>query len=424
MAGELVLPRAPALPASVKLAELAFVALLFLIFVGLTPFADRDQVAIAATNGAGDAARQAAFASVFGLIVFTSLRLKGWAAFETLSPLLGLLLLWCLASAWWSVSPDVTFRRAMLATVVVFSALMSFATLGEERSFRLLQIVLAGILIVNWCSIPVLQQAVHLAGDPEPQLAGDWRGLYFHKNIAGAVSAITAILFFFSAWDRRRWIDAVLCIAAIGFTIMTRSKSSLLLLPVALAAGAIYRLTWRRPLDRLIVSVVFALGALAAVAFVLLDQSAIGHLFADPEGFTGRTEIWKAELAYIGDHPYLGAGFGSFSDTGSQSALHDYIASSWINAASHGHNAYLQICVTIGGIGLVLALLALVFSPLVAFCGENGARVAKLAMPFALFVFLVLHNLLETDFLEGDAAAWVTFLFVLATLRLEGRSAS
>ena len=37
-------------------------------------------------------------------------------------------------------------------------------------------------------------------------------------------------------------------------------------------------------------------------------------------------------------------------------------------------------------------------------------------MPFALFVFLVLHNLLESDFLEGDAPAWVAFLLVLAAL--------
>jgi hypothetical protein len=37
-------------------------------------------------------------------------------------------------------------------------------------------------------------------------------------------------------------------------------------------------------------------------------------------------------------------------------------------------------------------------------------------MPFALFVFIALHNLLESDFLEGDAPDWVAFLFVLAAL--------
>jgi len=37
-------------------------------------------------------------------------------------------------------------------------------------------------------------------------------------------------------------------------------------------------------------------------------------------------------------------------------------------------------------------------------------------MPFAIFVFIVLHNLLESDFLEGDGPAWVAFLLALATL--------
>ena len=38
-------------------------------------------------------------------------------------------------------------------------------------------------------------------------------------------------------------------------------------------------------------------------------------------------------------------------------------------------------------------------------------------MLFALFVFLVLHNFMESDFLEGDGVSWAAFLLVLAALR-------
>jgi hypothetical protein len=38
-------------------------------------------------------------------------------------------------------------------------------------------------------------------------------------------------------------------------------------------------------------------------------------------------------------------------------------------------------------------------------------------MLFALFVFLVLHNIMESDFLEGDGVNWVAFLLVLGALR-------
>ncbi len=92
---------------------------------------------------------------------------------------------------------------------------------------------------------------------------------------------------------------------------------------------------------------------------MLLDADAIAKLLEDPDEFTGRAEIWAAELRYIADHPLLGAGFGTFTDTGGQSPLHNYVGASWVEAVSHGHNGYLQVLVTIGGVGFVLAMLAL-----------------------------------------------------------------
>jgi O-antigen ligase len=409
-------PRASAMP---RLAEIAYFAFLLLIFVGLQPFAVRDATVLtgaASATGAGDGLRQLAFASIFGLIVFASVRENGYRAFAAVPPVLALLLVWCLISSVWSAEPGISLRRAVLESVIVLSAMMSASTLGPARSFRIFGWVLAGVLIVNWCSIPIIHQAVHLVDDPEPQLVGDWRGLYFHKNIAGAVSAITAIVFFFRAWDSKRWIDIALCAAAIGFAVMTRSKSSLALLPVALAIGALYRIAWHSMLDRLIVTVIVAITIGAAAAYLFADQAAIAHLFSDPTEFTGRAEIWQAELSFIRDHPYLGAGFGSFADTGNLSPLHDYVGGDWVNSVAHGHNAYLQLFVTIGGVGFCLAFIALVVLPLIAFMRENSGRVAEMAMPFTIFVFIVLHNLLESDFLEGDGPAWVAFLLVLAAL--------
>ena len=413
---DLSAPRASSMP---RLLEIAYFAFLLLIFVGLQPFAVRDAAALTsaeAATGAGDALRQFAFASIFGLIVFASVREKGYRAFAAVPPVLALLLVWCMVTSLWSPEPGISLRRAVLESVIVLSAMMSASALGAHRSFQLLSWVLAGVLVVNWLSIPVLHQAVHLPGDPEPSLVGDWRGLYFHKNIAGAVSAITAIVFFFAAWDRKRWTDIALCAAAIGFAIMTRSKSSLALLPVALAIGSVYRIAWHSTLDRLIVTVLVAIVAGAAAAFLFADQSAIAHLFSNPDEFTGRAEIRQAEISFIRDHPYLGAGFGSFADTGNLSPLHDYVGGDWVNSVAHGHNAYLQLFVTIGGVGFCLAFVGLVVLPLIAFVRENSGRVAEMAMPFAIFVFIVFHNLLESDFLEGDGPAWVAFLLVLATL--------
>ena len=85
---------------------------------------------------------------------------------------------------------------------------------------------------------------------------------------------------------------------------------------------------------------------------------------------------------------------------------------------SHGHNAYLQLFVTIGGVGFALAMWTLVISPVLSFWRGNPVQIEMMSLLFAIFVFMVLHNFLESDFLEGDGPAWVAFVLMLAMLRL------
>ena len=423
MAGEALLAPLPGLGVRSEswLADAGYLALLLLIFVSLSPFAIRDPVALAAGesgfSSAGDVVRQIAFLAVFAVIAYSALRQNGPAALGSVSIPLLVLLAWCLLSASWAVEPDVSFRRAVLASVIVVSAMMSVSTVGPERALVLLRVVLAGVLIVNWVSIPLIPQAVHLAGETDPGLVGDWRGLYFHKNIAGSVSAVTAIVFFFSMLRTRRIADVALFMAAVVFTVMTRSKSSIGLLPIALVFGLIYSFAWRRGIDRFIVGVAAGLIAIVVVAAAATHWSAISHLLEDPTQFTGRAAIWQGEIAFIGDHPLLGSGYGTFADTGALSPLHNYVGDAWVQNVSHGHNAYLQLFVTIGGIGFALSVLVLVLAPLRTFLHEDGSQVEFKTLLFAIFVFVVLHNALESDFLEGDSAVWLAFLLMLAMLK-------
>jgi hypothetical protein len=47
----------------------------------------------------------------------------------------------------------------------------------------------------------------------------------------------------------------------------------------------------------------------------------------------------------------------------------------------------------------------------------DGDRLAVKSLLFAIFVFVVFHNVLESDWLEGDGAAWVSFLLAMAMLK-------
>lgn len=402
------------------LADYAFVFFLLLIFVTTQPFATRDAVTLAGGEsgftGSGDAVRQVSYLTSFLLLAFVTVRAQGFRGLLCIPPLFAALLGWCALSATWSGAHDVVFRRAVLEIIVVMSAMMGVTTLGMERSLALLRVVLGIVLVINWLSIPLVHNAVHLPGETDPGLVGDWRGLYFHKNIAGSVSAITAILFFFQALKSKPLLNGAFCAAAIVFTIMTVSKSSTGLLPVAIAAGCLYAWIWRRGIDRAIAGVAMLLIALAGGIAVATHLHAIEHALSDPTELTGRTAIWVGEIGFIRDHLLLGAGFGSFSDTGATSLLQAYVSDKWVQNISHGHNAYLEMLVTIGLVGFVLAVLVFVLAPARALWRFDPARAGAKAVLVGIFVFMVLHNFLESDFLEGDDPAWVVFVMMLAML--------
>jgi O-antigen ligase len=378
---------------------LAFVALLLLIFVGLDAFSPPVQ---AFGTGHGDAIRPFAYLSVAGLIGIAAVQRFGLGALRALPVSMALLLAWCLASALWTPQTDIVLRRAGLEVVLVLSLLLSVETVGAGRAFAVWRWLLGAILLVNFVSISLIPAARHGLSEIDPVLAGNWRGLYGHKNIAGAMCAITAILFLFSKTGWRNCIGIAIAAAACGFLVMTHSRSSAGFLVVSLAAGFLYRIGWRDGLSRAILLAVSALLVAALASFALLDADHIAHALEDPAEFSGRTAIWAAELRTIADHPLLGAGFG----------------------VGHGHNGYLQVLVAIGGIGFLLAILALLMAPARRFWTLDLKDDAFKPMLLALFIFAILHNFMESDFLEGDSIVWSSLLLVIAALNVTARRQS
>jgi exopolysaccharide production protein ExoQ len=64
----------------------------------------------------------------------------------------------------------------------------------------------------------------------------------------------------------------------------------------------------------------------------------------------------------------------------------------------------------------------MVVDPLLRFWPLESARTGFKALLFAIFVFVLLHNFLETDFLESDNSIWFAFLVMLASLKTRDNS--
>jgi exopolysaccharide production protein ExoQ len=397
--------------------EAVFVVLLVVVFVGRAPFSPPPITShLSNPTGAGDTLRQILYVSILAVVAAAAVQKHGLSAVRAIPPTLALLLFWCVLSSTWADAHDISFRRAMLQVVLALSVMLSVDAVGAQRSLVLWRWVLGTILFVNLASIAFVPQAVHQVGELDPGLVGDWRGMFVHKNVAGSVSAITAALFLFSAVERKRLLDLAICILALFFLVMTRSKSSMGLLPIALLAGCVYAFAWRRELDRTIAVVGALLVVGAAAIWLALDWQIVSRLIEDPAAFTGRSEIWQAELAYIRLHPLLGSGFGTFTDTGGASPLSQFVTGDWVTAVNHGHNGYLQMLFMLGGIGMVLAILAFVVAPALQFWPIDPEAGLLRALIFTMFVFILLHNFLESDFLQDDVAPGVMVLLMMALL--------
>ena len=419
MANEYALAYAP--PREIDrslLPVIAFIGLLLLIYVGLDAFSPPplvSQYGGVREASRSDVVRQIAYLGVAAMIGIAALQRFGIGMLRAIPVSMGILLAWCMTSALWAPETAIVLRRAGLEIVVVVSLMLSVETIGPVRAFAIWRWLLAAVLLVNFLSIPLIASARHAAGEIDPALVGNWRGLYGHKNVAGAVCAITATLFLFTRNGRHNWMGIGIALASCVFLAMTHSKSSAGFLAVSLGAGLLYRYGWRDGLSRAVLVTCAAFFIVAMAAFILFDADSLARMLEDPTEFTGRSAIWAAELHYIADHPLLGSGFGTFTDTKSQSPLHNYVSGSWVDAVSHGHNGYLQVLVTIGGIGFALTLMAAMIAPMRRFWTLDRGDAFK-PMLMALFVFAILHNFMESDFLEGDGVTWVSLLLVIAAL--------
>jgi len=200
------------------------------------------------------------------------------------------------------------------------------------------------------------------------------------------------------------------------FLYFTRSKTSLALVPLAAAFAYAYRIGWKNGLDLALLALAGAIALGCIVMLAALNTEAITRIMADPAAFTGRTEIWNAEIAYLRQHFLLGAGYGSIFSTGTPSPLLPYLhGRNWVAAVSNSHNGYFDMFASLGAIGFGLTLAALVVAPFSKFWALNFDR-AK-AGYFAVFVFFIFHNFTEADFLTSDGVSWMIFLMTIGALR-------
>jgi O-antigen ligase len=366
-------------------------------------------------TGEGSPIRQAAYMLSFLLAAWSLNSIKNPARLFYLPLFLAVALAWCWLSAIWAIEPSISIRRLILTSLVILVIFSCVRGLGFQQSVLLLKVVLLLTLIANYVAVLVTPSfGLHTANEvADTRLIGDWRGIMMHKNIAGATSALTVIVFLLSSTPRWRWTSFAVAALAFFFLFMTESRTSLGITAFSLAAGTLFSILSPR-LRIAVIPLLFLAGVAAVIATTVYWNPITADLY-DPKAFTGRTQIWRVLLAFSHDNFLLGSGFGSFWNIGPDGPIYRY-ASGWVSQVTTGHNGYLDLLVQLGLPGLVLVVVAVLIKPLTELLTPNRFTPARGGLIVGIILFCTGHNFTESSIFDRDSFVHVALVLGLALL--------
>lgn len=311
---------------------------------------------------------------------------------------LALALAWCWLSASWAIEPAISVRRVARLTIQALTGFLIARELGYDRTMGALRWAVGAALVASLIAVVLLpevgiQQQYSMS---EPDTVPRWRGIFPEKNAAGAFASIAILIFLFDAKAVRPWLRAAVVVAAAAMLWQSNSKTSMGVLAGALVVA--FLLGHYNPRFRLML-VPLAIVAGAALALTWDDLLApFQAALYDTTLLTGRGPIWATLIDFIRDHPWLGSGFGSFWAIGPSGPVYQYADATWVRESVYiGHNGFLDLWASIGLPGLLLALAATVVVPLVRLLIERGRRGGQIALLSAMILFFLGNNFTESN---------------------------
>ena len=418
-------PRARHVAASDRVIRtMLFLAMFLLVWLTARPFPDLSDA---------EAIRSAADGNLIGQIL--AVLLTGALALfvfpnrvrfvrKAVTPILVATILWFALSAALSLHPALAARRLVLEIFVIFQATVFLLLPHDQIHFAQL-LAVGALMVLVLCYAGVIfapELSIHQSTDiAEPQLAGNWRGFFAHKNGAGAGMAILIILGVYIFRTLSGLLGLLIIALAAVFLVFTDSKSPMMLLPLALATSVVF-LHLRNPVAKFITAVsvpaIIGLLTIGSLAFHA-ENALLSKLMSDPT-FTGRTGIWEFTLEHIAQRPLVGFGYQAFWGTSDLVDKWTYLES-WGYRASDAHNGFLNIAVMTGLTGLVLTIGWVFVQPLLDQVRTPADQVdPALNMMFVqTWLFCLYLSGFESEIFNNGSAIWFMAAASIVGLHLQ-----
>ena len=362
----------------------------------------------------GDPANQIGFSLLF-------ISLAVWTYFHEprrlvllVRPALIATVAWCAVSVVASWDPSLAGRRLAFALVLMSITAMVLLLPKNVRHFAdLLAAAVLIVLLVSYLGVLLVPQlAVHQATDfLEPEHAGEWRGVFAHKNQAGATMVRCIFIGLFVARVRSLALGATIVVLAGIFLACAESKTAIGVLPLVFGLAAMVRRT-PPAIGAAIVVAVLAIFLLCSVGTVVFEpiHQLVAAVMPDAT-FTGRTDIWQLGVHAVAQRPLTGYGFSSF--WGTEQVVYGLGGdSNWANTATDAHNAYLNLAVTIGIPGMLLTVRWVVVMPVLDSYSppRDGLEWAMQTLFLRICLFGMLGSCFESSIFQQVGEVWFFFM--------------
>lgn len=358
--------------------------------------------------------------------LLAGVRMRGaWGLLFQQRALLSVLLFWFLLTAVLGDDPGSALRRVVFGVIVIFCANAFLLLPRNQIQFNaVIAAVLGVVVLLSYFGVVAMPvRAIHQATDGlESSLAGDWRGIYSHKNITAAAMAMSVFFGLYLAATGSKRLGWFLAAGSLLFVLFSGGKTSTIMVPFTLLVAWLFErcknlrglLVW----GTLIVANTILIGAAVSDSI----HGTLENLGIDAT-FTERSSIWRLAISAISDRPLLGYGFQSFWQT-DRLFTGQAAAETWAVTAANAHNGFIEALINAGVPGLILTLLWLVRAPMRsaadALDGVNDIHLTRLFLRIWLFgIFLAC---LESAFYVNTGPIWFTILIGVFGLGLQARS--
>ncbi|WP_167136700.1 O-antigen ligase family protein [Diaminobutyricimonas sp. TR449] len=256
---------------------------------------------------------------------------------------------------------------------------------------------------------------------------GKIQGLLGNSTATATLAAVALIVFaiqFVDDRNRRAWHVGWIVVAA-GIILLTRSAGVLIAL-VAVAAVLVLMLAVRRYTSRrarITIASIAAAAVLGAVIAVTFFDAQLLALLGKDSTLTNRTGIWETVIGVADDRPWFGWGWVSYWTPW----VEPFEGLVTINGVTqtHAHNAWLDIWLQLGIVGLVVFALLVLRTLIRAWTAatdrprlgltQEGAYDATSVLPLLVVVLLLVQSASESHLLvEGW---WVMFTALAIRLK-------